>query len=81
MVSIEYKIDTDSLFQDLEQVVNRLHELGCSDYRAFLGIRHIYSKVYKVKFNDTASLDNTIQFPEFHHPKKQKAQTDDTDSD
>lgn len=72
MVSVEHKIDTDSLFEDLEAVVKRLHELGCSEYRAFLGIRHVYSKVYKVKFKDTASLDSKIQFPEFHQPKRKQ---------
>lgn len=75
MVSIEQKIDTDSLFEDLEEVVKRLHELGCSEYRAFLGIRHVYSKVYKVKFEETASLDSSIQFPEFQHPKRKRPQT------
>ncbi|MFF1944294.1 hypothetical protein ACFVWF_19390 [Rhodococcus qingshengii] len=75
MVSIQYKTDTDSLFEDLEEVVKRLHELGCSEYRAFLGIRHVYSKVYKVKFEETASLDSSIQFPEFQHPKHKRPQT------
>ncbi|MDV6265081.1 hypothetical protein [Rhodococcus globerulus] len=72
MVSVGDKIDTDSLFEDLEAVVKRLHELGCSEYRAFLGIRHVYSKVYKVKFEDTASLDSSIQFPEFQQPKRKQ---------
>ncbi|BCF83283.1 hypothetical protein RQCS_28280 [Rhodococcus qingshengii] len=62
--------ELDGLFEDLEVVVKQIKDAGCERYRAFLGLRHVYAKVYRVKYASTESLDETTKFPAYEQSSR-----------
>lgn len=45
--------------------MKQIKDAGRERYRAFLGLRHVYAKVYRVKYASTESLDETTKFPAY----------------